>query len=178
MKKIFFLTTVLCLILSGCMTDTINEDAATNSEHQITYSTGIIVRASKFETFTESDIKEPVVFTGNDMLWFNESTREMRFHNNVSMRAAFTNVEALKFYISDDFLFSTLVNVNGTSAQNINSLTFYYNAAENKYYLLGSFPTSVELDNTGPVQELPSDVYTGSEWEKFIDQLKKDGKLQ
>ena len=177
MKKLLLFTTVLCLFLSGCSTGPFDKDIPIE-EDPITDTYGIIVRASKIETIAMSDVLEPVVFTGNDILWFNESTREIRFNNNVSMKAAFTNVEALKFYIDDDFLFSTLVNVNGSGTQNINSLTFYYNAAENKYYLSGGYSTSADLGDGESGQDLPSDVYIGAEWGRFIDQLKKDGKLQ
>ena len=89
------------------------------------------------------------------------------------MKAAFANVEALKFYIGDDYLFSALVNVNGSNSQIINSLVFYYNATENKYYLFSNEPTNMDEDrsNDGP----PVNNIT-SEWGKFINQLIKDGK--
>ena len=165
MKQIFLFTTVLCIIISGCSNEPFDEDVLA-----LDATTGIIVRASTMETIASSDLKEPVVFTGNDMLWFNGTTREIRFNNNISMKAAFANVEALKFYIDDEYLFSALVNINGSSAQTINSLVFYYNAIENKYYLLGS-NTEEDRGNDGP--QVNNII---SEWGKFINQLIKDGK--
>ena len=43
----------------------------------------LIVKAESKDVVTRSaDGQDVVVFTGNDILWFNESTREIRFRDN------------------------------------------------------------------------------------------------
>ena len=176
MKKIFLFTTVLCLLLSGCMND--SKDLYGMADIALDTKTEINVRASTTETISNNDVTEPVIFTGKDILWYNETTREIRFQNNLSMKAAFSNVETLKFYIEDEYLFSAFVFMNSTSTQIINYLVFYYNTVENKYYLLTGYPP----DSATNAYKNPESSDTignniDSEWEKFIDQLKKDGKF-
>jgi len=139
---------------------------------------GIIVRASSDDA---TKIVEAIIFTGDQMLWFNETTKEIRFKDNSAMKAAFTNVQVIKFYLADEFLFSAFVRVNSPSSEIINSLVFYYNPTENKYYLLDGYPPDnlsqnqpVPPDTSGAREQNMNQIATG--WDKFINQLKKDKK--
>ena len=183
MKKIFLFITVLGFLLSGCVNDGINanEDFAGDSLS----GSGLIVRASNVEPVTGSsmatgDVEGPVIFTGNDIEWFNETTREIRFKNNVSMKAAFSNVQAIKFFIDGEYLFSSVVYVISLSSQIINSLVLYYNVMENKYYLLDGYPPdSSILENAGAEDTRGDNMQAiSSEWNRFINRLKEDGKLK
>jgi hypothetical protein len=179
MKKEVLFITVVCLLLSGCANENLKD--LENGPFGTKDSIGIIVRAASVDNSTKKSVNEPIVFTGNDMLWFNESTKEIRFKDNVSKKAAFSNVQTLKFFILDDYLFSSKVSVNSSSVEIINSLVFYYNTAENKYYLLDGYPPEKQIlipnDATGIQNERTENMHMiAAEWNKFITQLKKDGK--
>ena len=177
MKKGLILFAALqCVLSSGCTTEMIEP---------VTESGGIIGRAYNVDISTGSisrgDDKGPIVFTGNDILWFNETTKEIRFKNNMSIKPSVYKYQAISFYIDEEYMFSTAVCVSGSSSQVYNSLVFFYNVTENKYYLLeGYLPAPnnpSDIFNGAPEQQ--RDGYKGnitSEWNKFIDRLKNEGK--
>ena len=129
----------------------------------------ITVRASTNDI--TADVMGAVVFTGNDILWFNETTKELRFKDNNSKKTVVLNHETLSFYIDGEYLFMAFTYVSvGSDAYDANAqnrLLFYYNSTENKYFLKNDH----ELTSTSdPNNE------TTSEWNKFIDQLKQEGR--
>ena len=203
MKKIVSLfIAVLCCLLSGCTKGDTGEtsDIQLNPPSSIYYSTsnvrGIIVRASREEPLTRSTVstpvEEPVVFTGSDILWFNETTKELRFKDNFAMKNVFSGFRAIKFYMDGEYLFSSTIYVNSLSSQVFNSLVFYYNVMENKYFLMDGYPvinddiTIVDIVDGDSVraneryQQLRDENMQAikSEWNKFINQLKKEGQYQ
>ena len=78
MKKMYLLfLSVICLLSGGCEQE-LEEDKPDTTLSEI------IARASHTETFMRSSFvadkgRESVVFTGSDILWFNETTKEIRF---------------------------------------------------------------------------------------------------
>ena len=169
MKKIILLTAFICFLLSACSEGNIEKDATTPTVDEGSYSV-IIVKASNLEDITSSDMEEPIVFTGNDILWFNEITKEIRFNNNLSMKAAFSNVEALKFYIEDEYLFFTFVFVDSSIPQDFYGMFLVYNTTENKFFLRDNpSPYSSQSISEDPTDENQTPI--SPEWKKFIDQL-------
>jgi len=174
MKKIVFLFAVLCFLISGC-----SKEIATSADVLAELSvTGIIAWAATIETDAKSKQEaERIVFTGNDMLWFNETTKEIRFKDNSSLKTAIANVQALKFYIDNEFLFTSYVLQSSANTQIINSLVFVYNTIENKYYLLDGYPpVTNELPPTANDARDKNNQSIATEWSLFINQLKKEGK--
>ena len=59
-------------------------------------------------------------------------------------------------------------------------LLFYYNMVENKYFLLDGYPNVYVLSNPQKTQELRNENMQkiSSEWAKFINQLKKEGRYR
>jgi len=178
MKKIFLWSiATLCYVLYGCSFE---------PENELTDLSGIVVRASLEEVKTSGlyPSEEPIVFTGKDILWFNESTKELRFNNNLHMKSVFANflnVEVIKFYIEGEYAFSCNFHVSGENSQIYNSLVLYYNMNENKYYLLDGYPPISELPEID--QELPNSRPDSTEdiepeWNTFINQLKKEGRIK
>ena len=173
MKKIVFLFAVLCFLISGC-----TSEIASSDDTMPAYSgTGIIARAATIEKDTKSTEVERIVFTGNDMLWFNETTKEIRFKDNSSLKTAIANVQALKFYIDTEFLFTSYVLQSSSNTQTINSLVFVYNTTENKYYLLDGYPpVTNDLALAANEARDKNNQSIVTEWSLFINQLKKEGK--
>jgi len=190
--------TVLGFLLSGCSKENLPEEVATDKGFPSYSSTGlpeIIVRASNVETATSHNLRnaddDPVVFTGHDILWFNETTKELRFHDNYAKKDVFAGFRFVNFYINDTYLFSSVINVNNTSSQVINSSVFYYNIMENKYFLLDGYPAISEgnnwpdrngtlTSNNEIIQQIRDENMQEieSEWNIFISLLKENGKLK
>jgi hypothetical protein len=167
-KIILLLTTGMYILLTGCSKGLINDEMA-NDAPMSPAASHIIVRAAEdVNSATNNEELGPVAFTGNDILWYNETTKELRFHNNYSNRPVVLNNKALSFYIDDEYLFSAMTYVSGSDKQNLKDLVFYYNATENKYFL--SFAL---LGNMSQEDERPE---LSPEWSRFIEQLKKEGK--
>jgi hypothetical protein len=194
MKKVILLATAfICFLTGGCSTLDSNIEEAPNDAD----GSGIIVRATSVEmaannTF-ESDELGQVVFTGNDILWFNEITKELRFKDNYSYRLKILNNLAISFFIEDEYLFSSMVYMSSRGEQLINSLVLYYNQVENKYFLLDGYPDLSVFPEyqapTGLNGDVNSKQYAkdlrnenaqtiASGWDKFINQLKKEGLLK
>ena len=178
------LITALCLIVSGCSDELVKDNPSVTSSGNISE---IIVRGANMETDVNttplSDVAEPIVFTGDDILWFNETTREIRFKSSVAndRNPIISNHQTLRFYFGDEYLFSSLIYVNSISSQVFNSLVFYYSILENKYFLLDGYPpdTSVFQDTQNANQSRDDNrKQIESQWTIFIDQLKKEGKYQ
>jgi len=183
MRKIIFWLSIFCLFGSGC-TKPFDGGEPEPDVTFVTSVSGITVKAVP----STSSTMESIAFTGFNIVWFNELTKEIRFKDNISMQAAFSNVQTLKFYVGDEYLFSAKY-VNSLSSQIIQGLVLYYNIVENKYFLQNGYPPdSAELfDNNGGIGASSNSSSSGndpgdntqniqSEWNKFINQLKKEGK--
>jgi hypothetical protein len=133
---------------------------------------------------TRSEALETVVFTGDDILWFNETTKELCFKNNSSNNPInnpfLYATPAIRFYINDEYLFSSMIYVSDLSSQIFNSLVFHYNITENRYFLRDGYPDTSVLMNPQKAQELRDENMRkiADEWNKFIEQLKKEGRYK
>jgi hypothetical protein len=163
----------VCFLIIGCSSyeGDVNESLITNSD-----ISGINVRAAKVDISTGSitnDDKGTIIFSGRDISWFDEITKELRFKDNISNKPKVLNTSAISFYIDDEYLFSAMTYASGGSIlQNYNGLVFYYNMTENKFYLESSNRLSEIILGDHHANDLP-DITT--EWNKFINQLKKEG---
>ncbi len=173
MKKVWLIA-IFCCLLSGCANDSIKESISVNVP-----LTGIIVRASTAQT-TINEGREPIVFTGNDMLWFNETTKEIRFKDNAAMLKVISNVTFLKFYLDNNFLFSAIAYVKSQNDAVYDNMVFHYNTVENKYYLLDGFPPNIVREPGIDISDPPASYLPtiAAQWQIFIDKLKQDGKYQ
>ena len=173
MKKLILLfTTLVCVLSSGC-----SSGGELMAEDLKSMMSKITVRAPLFETVesSASDVKGQVVFTGDDILWFNETTKELRFKDNNAKKTVVSTHETLSFFIEDEYLFTASTYSSGANAnyQTFSGLLFYYNSTENKYYLINSN----ELVSSNDIMETPHDAPDRSSvWSKFIDQLKQEGR--
>lgn len=188
MKQTIFITSLfaasICLLLNGCANGTVAKDALPEINSN---TSNIIVRASN----GESGALGPVVFTGDDILWYNETTKELRFKDNASHKPVVLNHTAIRFYLHNEYLFSSMIYVSGSHSQIINNLVFYYNMTENKYFLLDGYPdiSELPLPPNANISDAgnPNDYYKyvnasrienmqkiETEWDKFINQLKKE----
>ena len=182
MKNVIWLSATLgLLLLGGCHPSSEELPEQTLS--------AIVVRSFNDVATTRSEVINndaagQVVFTGEDILWFNETTKELRFINNASNKPSVINNQtilnniAFRFFIDDEYLFSSMIYANSLNSQIFNSLVFYYNIVENKFFLLDGYPDVSVLSNPQESQALRNENMQkiASEWRAFIDQLKKEGR--
>jgi hypothetical protein len=173
--SVLFLMVLMNFSFAGCRPESEETPALTAS--------GIVIRAVSGEIASRSAAgngaaEEPVVFSGEDILWFNETTGELRFKDNISNASVLTGlyVQAIKFYVDDEYLFPSMLCVSDFSSQTFNSLVFYYNVIENRYFLRDGYPDAVVLPNPQKAQELRDENMRKitPEWERFLEQLKKE----
>ncbi|GHT58645.1 hypothetical protein AGMMS50239_03580 [Bacteroidia bacterium] len=177
MRNLVLMFTVAIFILSGGCTP--------DADEEITNQTSkLVARASNGEIATrsssDSNNSEVVIFTGNDILWFNETTREIRFRDNMLISNDIRIWRTVKFYVSDEYLFSSMIFVSDLSSSIYNSLVFYYSIMENKFYLADGYPVNVSvLPKPQEAQKKRDENMReiANEWNKFIEQMKAESKL-
>jgi hypothetical protein len=122
-----------------------------------------------------------IVFTGDDILWFNETTKELRFRNNYSNKAVMEAIttHAIGFYIDGESLFSSMLCVSSLNSQTFNRPVFYYNIIENKYFLADGYPEVSVLHDPQKAQAERDENMNriAVEWSRFCNLLKSEGKL-
>jgi hypothetical protein len=176
-NSVLVLAVTVFALLSGCRPEA--EEETTNQTSQL------VARASNEEIVLRnsngSNDSEPVIFTGNDILWFNESTKEIRFRDNMLNSNNIRNWRSIKFYIDDEYLFSSMIFVSDLSSSIYNSLVFYYSILENRFYLADGYPVNVSVLPKPQEAQALRDENTrkiAGEWNKFVEQMKKENKLQ
>jgi len=202
MKKVVSLFVVqICLFLGGCHTE--HKDGLYGmSELNSQQTSQILVSVSNAGLSAMGQL----VFSGDDILWYNETTKELRYKDNGSKKSMIINNKEISFFMSNQYLFSSLIYTSADSFQIINSLVLYYNLTENKYFLLDGYPDIAILQELNALYQQNSlDDYNfnipvngqdmipsmpqyaqelrienrqkiAAEWGKFIDQLKKEGR--
>ncbi|MDR2121325.1 MAG: hypothetical protein LBP64_10715 [Tannerella sp.] len=150
----------------------------------------LTVRAAGAEITTKSSTvpaSEPVVFTGNDILWYNETTGELRFINNFTQNddmRPYLYGSRFKFYLEDEYLFSSVIYSSSLDSRIHNNLVFYYDIIENKFYLAVGYPPIEAFHNTPEIQaEMQAERDANrkkieTEWNRFIEQMKREGRYR
>jgi hypothetical protein len=173
-RKVLLFTALTGFLLSGCRPGTAEEIPDTASR--------LIAKSANLETTTRSatgESSETVVFTGDDILWFNETTKELRFKNNMSLNESISLVHGngIKFYIDDEYLFSSMRGISDVSSQTVNRPVFYYSAIENRFYLADGYPPVTDYLSDPEAAQAERDEnmrMIANEWNRFIEQMKKE----
>lgn len=172
---IYYLSVILMsVLLSGCH----HEDEA---EPQTPSSLVFRVSANPAPN-DATDLDEPVIFTGNDVLWFNETTNEIRFKNNMSEKQKITSspYHRILFYIGGEYLFSAQIIVSDIHSRIYSSLVFFYDPIENRFYIQDGYPKMSDYYNDPDEQKIRDENMKkiGNEWNKFINQLKQEDRCK
>ncbi len=123
---------------------------------------------------------DTLTLKGNNIQWYNESTKEVRFTDNyaIAQSISFANYKSVKFYIRSNYLFSSLMFATGINSQTSSSLVFYYSATENRFYLKDGYPDVSVLSDPQAEQQLRDEntKKIADQWALFINQLKLEGR--
>ena len=176
MKGVSLILSVLLftVFMSSCAND------EQNPSPEDSYSTLMVkadTKSAGMKSISES--VEQIILTGNDILWFNETTNEIRFKDNYYLQKSISFYTDIKFYLDDDFLFST-IKVTDINFQIYNSPVLYYNMTENKFYINDGYPEISVLKPQDKIQKARDKNMQAiaNEWGKFIRYMKKVNKYK
>jgi hypothetical protein len=175
---------ILLQMIAFCIAVTTGCSRAEDAEQPTETTSKLIVKAFNQEVATRAGSETnagQIVFTGDDILWFNRTTKELRFRNNYSNKTVLEAVtaNAIRFYIDDEYLFSSMLCVSSLSSQIFNSPVFYYNLMENNFFLTDGYPEASVLSDPQKAQAERDENMRkiADEWSRFLDLMETEGKL-
>lgn len=115
----------------------------------------------------------PVVFTGNDIAWFNSKTQEIKFRGSFNHEDLKLH-QNLQFYLAGEHLFTVVTYVQLIHSFASNDLVLYVDV-DGKYYLHDYYPLSL-METLPEVKE--NKQKQEAAWNKFVNQLKNEKKLK
>lgn len=162
MKKLCFCLSflVLLLVFTGC-----ENDGTLNGKSEIV----VIGLGNKIYSWPAAS---EVLFTGDDILWFNKETREIRFHDASVFEDKLVHYEKIIVTLADMELFSANIVADYSSAI-YTDMVFYHNLTEDKYYLNESYPITIVNETVRLNARIREE-----NWGLFIYQLGIEGLLK
>ena len=132
------------------------------------------------ETRSISD-EQDVLFTDNDIEWFNVTTREIKFRDmDEPLYKRMQPFHEIKFFLSDNVLFVVSSFVGDWDSRIYTDLVLHYdvisdtNQGQGHYYLRDCYPPQF-ADN----EEVKANIKKNAEqWELFTKYLESKGKLR
>lgn len=115
-----------------------------------------------------------VVFTGNDIVWFNPATREIKFRNNFNP-SNLGDFQKFHFYLSEKHLFTASKFVIPVHSFAVNDLVIYVEGA-NRCYLHDCYPLSNAMKSDPVVKQ--NKESRSDAWNFFINQLNRENKIR
>ncbi len=115
--------------------------------------------------------QEPV-FSGNDILWFDEKTREIKFKDSSAIAQKLPFGETVVFKHSDVELFTAHVLADTTQVQ-YDDLSLVYNISMKAYYLNDCYPKILDR----PSVKLNAEI-RAENWTLFLIQLRKENRIK
>lgn len=168
MKNVFLHVLAAFTFVVG-ITSCSNDDKIDNGSSQIV-ARGIINE----EVLSKAVVTEnPIAFKGNDIAWFNSSTREIKL-NNIDPYSILSTYQKISFEVDGTKLFT--VNTVATDAQSFvcYDIVLYYDLESGKYYLLDAYPDfAIENEETKKNSKAREE-----NWNKFTTQLQKERRLK
>lgn len=155
------------LLLAGCEE---NENAGINTPSAI-----VAVGHSPQEVTEQSalPVDRGIVFTGEDILWFNKETREIKFKDMSSPFNTIPMYNEIQFELSGEVLFKAITWACGINNQIFDDLVLYYDLENEKFYLHDSYPEHILTELAKENKEKRAGA-----WKKFVDQLRTEGRLK
>lgn len=115
-----------------------------------------------------------VVFCGNDILWFNPSTREIKFVNNMEF-GAFHTYQKIHFKLNNNYLFTAQTYASQQHSFIIKDLVLYIDVINRKYYLHDGYPLNIVKDDPDTIMNKQK---RSNAWNSFLEQLKIENRIK
>ncbi|MBD9143526.1 MAG: hypothetical protein EGP48_01220 [Erysipelatoclostridium ramosum] len=115
-----------------------------------------------------------IVFTGNDIQWFNPNTREIKFKNNVDLNS-FQTYQKIHFRLNNSYLFTAQTYASQHHSFIVNDLVLFIDVVTRKCYLHDCYPLEIAENDpdTKENKEKRADA-----WSSFLTQLKAESKVK
>jgi len=126
-------------------------------------------------TYSSTYKNNTVVFTSNDIKSYNPLSAELIFSDSVTV-SKLKNYLSLTCYHDTDSLFSFRLTSNIMSSI-VNDLVLNHNLNDGKYYFNDGYPEWIDNIGTTSLRSL-NKLKRAAAWERFIDQLKLEGKYK
>lgn len=137
-----------------------------------------IVAMSRHDAETGTDYQgtvsdDCVLFTGDDIAWFNPETREIKFSKITPGIYSLPVYSQIDIKLNDELLFTIVAHINGAVNRAYDDLVLFYDLDSGKYFLQDNYPSYWDPENTQINAEKRA-----SGWAKFIHRLKEEKKLR
>lgn len=160
------IASLFIFMLSSCENHTSIKDS-------LITATGEVTTRSTSQKEELSEDNSPVIFTGNDIHWFNPQTREIRFKKNIDPTTLKT-YQKIHFRLNDNILFTAQTYASQYHSFGISDLVLFIDIATRKCYLHDCYPVSI-LEND-PNTKKNKEKRAGA-WNAFIKQLKAEDRI-
>ena len=120
---------------------------------------------------SKTNLSDTLLFTGNDIKWFNDSTGEIRFVKS-SMNSKIKSFHWIKCYLGTDSLFTATVALPVVSAL-INDIVLTYNLEDGNFYFKDGYPDWI-VNQTAINIRTQNRKRRSASWNRFIEELKKE----
>ena len=127
----------------------------------------------KAKTIEEEQTESKLLFTGNDIAWFNTTSREIKFSTIKTEPFSIPPYAHIDIKIENETLFSIVAHINASADRAYDDLVLFYDLKTSKYYLYDNYP-----NYWSPVSTKQNAQKRASGWNKFLKQLSKEGRLQ
>lgn len=127
----------------------------------------------KNETIDASYIEQTTIFTGNDIDWFNPETREIKFSNIEPDSHPLPIHGKVDIKMEGETLFTIVAYVNAFVSIAYDDLILFHDIQSGKYYLYDNYP-----DYWAPELTQQNVEKRAAGWNKFLKQLKQEGRLK
>lgn len=171
MKKFFcYICTVLggVLLMSSC-------EKNSNEENSIVLPSKIQVYGIN-QTRSAENFKSSLVFSGNDIEWFNPETREIKFKGIDPSSTVFPVYSKIEFRNDGKKLFTVNSFVTNAYSQIFYDLVIYYDGERRKYYLDDCYPDIYEIKNHEKVKQ--NIIKRENEWKEFLNILSLENRIK
>ena len=145
--------------------------------HSCSSTTDVQNNTSKitFKVKTNSDKTDSVIFTGNEIKCYNESTHEICFTDSTTLKTL-SKYRQFTCYLNADSLFY-ITQTSDVMSSIVNDLVLNHSLYEGKYYFDDGYPAWI--DNIGATTlRAQNKEKRANAWGKFIEELKLEGKLK
>ena len=156
------------LVLSACNNGDGNDD--TNGQSSKIHVYGV----TSTRSLGEDDSK--LVFSGDNIEWFNPETREIKFKGIEPSSAVFPVYSKIAFKIDGKTLFIASSFVEDSYSQIFNDLVIYYSIEKGKYYLDDCYPSISEVRNQEVVKQ--NIINREIRWKEFVNTLNSEKKIK
>ena len=166
MKYLILICTVL-FSLCSCSDTELSKDVQKSK----------ITAVAHYDVTTKADnaalAKNQLLFTGDDIAWFDSDSREIKFTTIKPEPFSIPMYAQIDIKLEDETLFTIVAHINNAVSRAYDDLVLFYDLETSKYYLYDNYPAYWSPETT-EINRQNRQI----NWNKFLEQLKGEGRLK